>query len=236
MKTENFLKNRRADEFSAEERTVLETALGPVKMLPPRHTIAHRGVPLFSSTLLIEGFMGRYMEDRDGDRQLVALHLPGDFVDLHAFPLKHLDHDVVTLTETAIATIDHAALSRITAQYPHLTRLLWFSTLLDAAMHREWIFRLGRLDGKGRVAHLLCETAARLAAVEMCDGREFRLPLNQSDIADACGLTNVHVNRVFRSLREEELVTMKGQDVVIGNLAGLQTLAEFDPQYLYIHG
>ncbi len=175
------------------------------------------------------------MEDREGDRQLVSLHLPGDFIDLHAFPLQHLDHDVVTLTDIAIATIPHSALTAITAELPHLTRMLWFSTLLDAAMHREWIFRLGRLDGPGRVAHLLCETALRLAAIGIGDGREFPLPITQGDIAAACGLTNVHVSRVLKTLRDAGLLAMHGNHVTLLDPATLRRLAEFDPQYLYYY-
>lgn len=233
MKTANFLRRRRGVELTTSERDALEAALSEPRLLPARQTIVRRGVTVRESTLLIAGLVGRYMEDREGDRQLVALHVPGDFVDLHAFPLQHLDHDVVTLTEATIATVDHPALTALTAALPHLARMLWFSTLLDAAMHREWIFRLGRLDGPGRLAHFLCETAVRLEAVGLSDGRSFLLPITQSDIADACGLTNVHVNRVLRALRDARLLEIQGANVALHDRDALWWLAEFDPQYLY---
>ena len=233
MKTVNFLRGRRGAQLTDVERQALENGLSDPRSVPARQTVNRRGDSVGQSTLIISGLVGRYMEDREGDRQLVALHLPGDFVDLHAFPLQHLDHDVVTLTDTTIATIDHGILTAITAELPHLTRMLWFSTLLDAAMHREWIFRLGRLDGPGRVAHLMCETAVRLSALGLSDGREFQLPITQSDIADACGLTNVHVSRVLRTLRDARLLMVQGAQVQLLDRAALWRLAEFDPQYLY---
>ncbi len=220
-------------QIAPAERTALERGLSDPRPAPARHTLIHRGESVGQSTLLLSGFVGRYMEDREGDRQLVALHLPGDFVDLHAFPLQHLDHDVVTITEVTYAVISHGTLTAITTALPHLTRMLWFSTLLDAAMHREWIFRLGRLDGPGRVAHLLCETALRLAAIGIGDGREFPLPINQSDIAAACGLTNVHVSRVLRTLREANLLILEGNRVTLLDRERLLQIGEFNPQYLY---
>lgn len=235
MKTDHFLQGRRGWQLSAAERAALEGGLGEPRSLAARQTIVRRGEPVEVSTLVVAGFVGRYMADRDGDRQLVALHLPGDFVDLHAYPLQHLDHDVVTLTDVSLAMIPHATLTAITSELPHLTRMLWFSTLLDAAMHREWIFRLGRLDAAGRVAHLLCETAVRLAAIGQSDGRDFGLPITQTDIADACGLTNVHVSRVLKTLRDTGFLTVRGQQISLVNRDALWRLAEFDPQYLYLH-
>jgi len=235
LKTENFLRGRRGIQLAVPERQALELGLSEPRLAPARQTLIRRGENVSQSTLLVAGYVGRYMEDREGERQLVALHLPGDFVDLHAFPLQHLDHDVVAISDVAVATISHAALTAITAELPHLTRMLWFSTLLDAAMHREWIFRLGRLDGPGRVAHLMCETALRLAAIGIGDGREFPLPINQGDIAAACGLTNVHVSRVLKSLRDTNLLAVQGNQVTLLDPAALRRIGEFDPQYLYLH-
>lgn len=234
MKTIDFLRGRGAGAIDPAERDVLEARLSPPKSIAPRHTLVRRGQMVEFSTLLLDGLVGRYLEDRSGDRQLVALHVAGDFLDLHAFPLRHLDHDVVTLTQATVVTIEHAALEQITEKQPHLTRLLWYSTLLDAAIHREWIFRLGRLDGKGRVAHFMAETALRLALVGRCTAQQFELPITQSDIADACGLTNVHVSRVLRSLRMSGVLEVVGSMVTIRDQQRLWHLAEFDPHYLYL--
>ncbi len=235
MKTENLLRGRRGGQIAPAERAMLEQTLSDPRAVPARQTLIRRGEVVSQSTLLVSGYVGRYMENREGDRQLVALHLPGDFIDLHAFPLQHLDHDVVTITEGTISTISHTQLTAITVEMPHLARMLWFSTLLDAAMHREWIFRLGRLDGPGRVAHLLCETALRLAVIGIGDGRDFVLPINQTDIAAACGLTNVHVSRVLRMLREAGLLVLDGNHIRLLDRERLCRIGEFDPQYLYLH-
>ena len=174
------------------------------------------------------------MDDRKGHRQLVALHLPGDFVDLHGFPLQRLDHDVASLTEVSVAFAPHTKLTEITQDYPHLTRMLWFSTLLDAAMYREWIFRLGRLNALGRVAHFLAETHCRLVATGLSHGQRFRLPLTQADIGEACGLTNIHVSRMLKELRDQGIASMEEQTVEFLDRDRLYRIAEFDPKYLYL--
>jgi len=228
-----FLLGRGRHELSDEEQRVLEDSIGSVRQVAARKQIVRAGVIIDTSTLLLEGFVCRYMDDRDGQRQLVAVHVPGDFVDLHAFPMRRLDHDIATLGPVKIACYDHQTLETITERYPHLTRKLWFSTLLDAAMHREWIFRLGRLGAEGRVAHLFCELNERLEMVGLAADGRYMLPMTQPDIAEASGLTGVHVNRVLRSLREMNLLTFKANEVCILDRKALAAVAEFEPQYLY---
>lgn len=233
MFTERFLRDKRGASLDAAERARLEAAISEVKTVGPRKIIARAGEPLGQSTLLIDGIMSRYLDDRNGLRQLVAIHLPGDFLDLHAFPLKVLDHDVATLTAATVATVPHTELEAITAEMPQLTRKLWFATLLDAAIHRAWLFRLGRLDATGRVAHFLCETNARLYSAGLSDGHRFALALTQADMAEICGLTTVHVNRVIRQLREEKLCVFRSSLVEVLDPAGLASRAQFNPAYLY---
>lgn len=233
MLSGRFLMGRGRGAMTVEQRQTIESAMSEVKALPPRHTLVVRGQAIHSSTLLLEGFMCRYMDDRDGHRQLVAVHVPGDFVDLHGFPMHRLDHDVATLGPARIGVFPHETLKRVTADDPQLTRTLWFSTLLDAAMHREWIFRLGRLGADGRVAHLLSELHARLAMVGLARDGRFELAMTQADLAEACGITGVHVNRVLRTLRERGLVTFRSGVVEIADLVALHLCAEFTPDYLY---
>jgi CRP-like cAMP-binding protein len=187
------------------------------------------------SLLLVDGFMTRHIDASDGRRHLVAVHLPGDFVDLHAYALKHLDHDVGALTDCTVAVVPHAALERIQAQHPHLTRRLWFRTLLDAAMHRQWVYRLSSLNAIQRVAHFVCETHARMLAIDASDGWVFDLPMTQIDIGEVCGLTHVHVNRVLRQLREAGLCTVKSPQVEIHDLRRLVELGQFRAEYLYLN-
>jgi CRP-like cAMP-binding protein len=234
MLTKHFLEQRRRQDLSDEEKAALEDVLGNPVTLPKRTVVTRRGDTVTRSTFLISGFMCRYLDASDGHRQLVSIDTPGDFVDLHGYPLQRLDHDIATLCECRVAYAPHDKITRMIEAFPHLGRLLWFSTLLHAAMHREWIFRLGRLDAVGRIAHLLCETFTRLKAVERVDGRSFDWPLTQQDMGEACGLTSVHVNRTVRTLRELDLVEVSDRKVTIFDFAQLAKLAEFAPDYLYI--
>lgn len=234
MLTERFLRDKRGVCLTPGERARLEAAIGEVRTIGPRTTIVRAGETLHQSTLLIEGFMSRYIDDRNGLRQLVAVHVPGDFVDLHAYPLKVLDHDVATMTAVTIGLVSHGELDTITRELPAMSRKLWFATLIDAAIHRAWLFRLGRLDAIGRVAHFLCETNARLVSAGLSDGRRFVLGVIQNDIAEICGLTNVHVNRVMRYLREEGFCVFRSSLVEILDLERLTARAQFKPDYLYI--
>ncbi|WEK44930.1 MAG: Crp/Fnr family transcriptional regulator [Candidatus Sphingomonas colombiensis] len=230
----DFLRGRRRDELTIEEKAALEAAIGDVVVVPPRRIIARRADRLHNSTLLIDGYICRYMDARDGYRQLVSYQIPGDFVDLHGYPTRHIDHDIATITEARIALVPHDRLDVIMATMPHLAKLLWFSTLLDAALHREWIFRIGRLEAVGRVAHFLCETNLRMGAVgRAVDGR-FALPLTQQDLGEACGLTSVHVNRTLRRLREEGVAEVTRGYAHIRDFARLARIGEFDPDYLYL--
>ena len=236
MKTQLFLQGRHREELSAVEIEALEDACNGVVSFAAGQQIVKHDHRTERSMLLIEGLVCRAMDSVDGDRQIVALHVPGDFVDLHGYPMHRLEHNVEALTDCSFACFPRTALDQLIAQHAHLGRMLWFSTLLDSAMHREWIFRLGRLDAVGRAAHLFAETARRMEMVGLCDGLTYALPVHQSVIASICGITTVHVNRVLRKLREEEVVLFSGGVVRILDLAKLHRLAEFDDGYLYPSG
>lgn len=234
MFTERFLKDKRGVSLTATERQRLEAGISEVITVAPRQIIIRAGELLNQSTLLLEGFMSRYIDDHDGLRQLVAVHVPGDFVDLHAYPLKMLEHDVATMTSVTMALLPHSQLDRILEEQAQLTRKLWYATLIDAAIHRGWLFRLGRLDAMGRVAHFLSEMNVRLSSAGLSDGRRFAMGITQADLAEICGITNVHVNRVMRQLREERLAVFRSSLVEILDPTGLAARGQFDPSYLYI--
>lgn len=231
--TGQFLLGRRRAELSEDEKEALEKAVDAVVTLPARQLIVPRLKPVDTSMLLLEGLMCSYMDASDGERQLVGLHVPGDPLDLHSFPLKMIDHDLGTLTECRVAQFKHSTIERLDAEMPHLGRMLWFATLLDAAMHREWIFRLGRLSALGRVAHFFSETERRLRFVGLSDGERFDLPLQQADLASVCGITPVHTNRVLRELRERRILTFGRGVVQVGDLKLLNRIGEFEDGYLY---
>ncbi|WP_170116474.1 Crp/Fnr family transcriptional regulator [Devosia submarina] len=184
-------------------------------------------------TLLVSGFAARYRMVASGERQFTLIHVPGDFIDLHSFPLKEMDHSVMALAPCQLAIYPHQAIKNITEEFPHLTRLLWLLTLLDGALQREWIICLGRLSAEARAAHLFCELGARLEAVGLGAADDYRLPLTQQDLADTLGLSSVHANRVVQSLRKKNLLTWQANRVTLPNLAAAKALGEFDERYLH---
>ena len=128
----------------------------------------------------------------------------------------------------------HDRLRAVTDTHPHLTRLFWFMTNLDASIHREWVLSLGRRSALSRMAHLFCELAVRLGIVGLADETGYDLALTQTDLAECLGLTPVHVNRTLKQLRERGLVEFRGGRVAIQDRPGLERVAEFDPAYLYL--
>ena len=230
----HLLKLRARDDVSADEEQAIRDALGEVKTFSPDHVAIREGEPLEASTLLLDGMMCRYKDLSGGQRQITELHVPGDFVDLHSFTLKRLDHSILALTACRVVEVPHANLATITEQYPHLTRLYWFATTLDAAIHREWELSLGRRTALAKIAALFCEMRIRFDVVGMTDGDGYALPLTQMDLAECLGLTAIHVNRTLKELREQKLVEFKAGRVTILDLARLERIAEFDPAYLYL--
>lgn len=236
MITNLFLKGRLRHALSDSEKQVLENALSRVVDLPARKVLIRKGELVEQSTYLVEGYMLRYIDGIDGDRQIVCVHVPGDFVDLHAFAMKRLDHDVCALGDAKIAYVPHQALSDIMRNEPHLARILWSSTLLDAAMHREWIFRLGRLSAIARLAHFICELHARMDFVGLVKDDRLHIPLTQQDLAEICGISAIHINRMAAELREANIATLARPVLNIHNLQALKDMCQFDGSYLYGEG
>ncbi|RCW71427.1 Crp/Fnr family transcriptional regulator [Pseudorhodoferax soli] len=234
MLTRNVLRNRTED-FTDEERSVLESAVGRTQTHAAGQTVVRQRCVVDTSTVLVQGLMTRHVHAADGRRHLVAVHVPGDFVDLHAYVLKQLDHDLGALTDVTVALVPHAALDAIQARHPQMAKRLWFLTLLDAAMHRQWVIRLASLSALQRVAHFLCEMNAKLLAIGQSDGQRFLLPMTQTDVGEVCGLTNVHVSRVLRQLREMELCSWRGAQVVVHDPVRLAAAGLFAPDYLYLN-
>ncbi|MEH3041455.1 MAG: Crp/Fnr family transcriptional regulator [Sphingomonas paucimobilis] len=230
----HLAKLRARDTISPDEEQVIRASLGEVRDLRAHNTCIRAGERLSSSTLLLEGLMCRYKDLPGGERQITELHVAGDFLDLHSFSLKQLDHNVMTLTPCRVVLVPHTKLTEITETQPHLARVYWFLTALDAAIHREWELSLGRRTAIQRIAHLICELHIRLGLIGQADETGFALPLTQADLSDCAGLTPVHVNRTLRELRERGLMEFRGRRVSITDLPGLRALAEFDDAYLYL--
>lgn len=221
-------------DISAAEEAAIRGAVSEVRDYPADRTIIHAGEQIGHSTLLLEGLMCRYKDLRGGERQIAEIHVPGDFADLHSYTLKRLDHNILTLTACRVALVPHAKLREIIEAFPNLAFVYWFSTNLDAAIHREWVLSLGRRNAMSRMAALFCELQVRLAIVGLADENSFEFPVDQIELAECLGLTSVHVNRTLRQLREQNLVAFRDKRVTVHNLDGLRRVAEFDPAYLYL--
>jgi CRP-like cAMP-binding protein len=228
------LAGRKIAALTVAERTLLGRAITEVRSVSARTILSRKGEVLEFSTILLEGFLSRHVDDRQGHRQFVSLQVPGDLVDFHAYPMRFLDHDVAALSDARIALIPHSAIAAITRANADLARKLWFATLLDAALHRGWIFRLGRLDAPGRVCHFFAETAARLHAAGLATPESFFLPITHADLGEACSLTSVHVSRVLKKLRSAGICTFRDGEARIQDSAALIRMAQFDPAYLHL--
>ena len=222
------------DVLSEEEKAVLARLPEREGEEPKGKDIVVEGSRPTHSTLLIEGFCARYSILPDGKRQITAIHIPGDFVDLHSFLLKKMDHGVVTLAACRIAEVPHRNLRLVTEEFPHLARLLWLNTLVDGAIHRQWLVAMGAQNALGHLAHFTCEMYVRLSSAGGAADYRFHLPMTQTELGDALGLSYVHVNRSLQDLRGKGLVSWQGSDVEILDWDGLQDLAMFDPAYLFI--
>jgi CRP-like cAMP-binding protein len=229
-----LLKLRARDDVSEREEQVLRAAVSGTEEYQAGRTMVRAGAPLSHSMLVVEGLVARFKDLSDGQRQIQEIHVAGDFTDLHGFLLKRLEHNVGALTRVRVALAPHDAIKRITEEEPHLTRLLWFSTLIDSAIQREKILSVGRRPALARLAHLLCELRVRLELVGLAEDGDFALPITQLDLGDATGLTSVHVNRTLKRLRDDRLVTFRGGQVTIHDWPRLQKVAEFDTGFLYL--
>lgn len=231
-RTGRFLMGRMRRAMSAHERQVVEDLIQHEETVENGACLATRGEECSYSTMLIEGFAQRVIA-RGGVQHIVGLQVAGDFVDLHGFALKRLDHDVLTLGPARIGKVPHARLREVVAEQPHLTRLLWFATLLDAAIHREWILRLEELNAAQRAAHVFCETWSRLDMVGLGGSDGYAVPLTQAQLASICGTTSVHMSRALRRLREEGLATFRRGALTCADREALGRFCSYDPSYLY---
>lgn len=216
------------DIISEAERAQLRAVLDKEKEVEPDEDIVKQGSRPLVSTVLTAGFAARYKLTAEGSRQITALHVPGDFVDLHAFMLKTMDHGIVALSTCRIVTVDHTDLLTLSHTAPHLTRLFWLKTLVD----REWIVAMGRRSKRAHLAHLICELFVRLRAVGLTEGNGFHFPLSQGEMADVLGLSLVHMNRTIQGLRRDGLISWTNQTIEILKWDELAAIADFDETYL----
>jgi len=181
---------------------------------------------------IVTGFAYSSKVLRDGSRQILSVHMPGDFLNTASLIHPGTAQDIQMLTPGRLASISSTALHHLLAQHPRIERALWRQTAIEASIFGEWIANIGRRDAQARVAHLLCEFALRLRTVEDGDDGTFDVPMTQGQLADATGLTAVHVNRVLQKLNRAGLIRCNVKSVTIEDMQGLAAAADFDERYL----
>ncbi|MFK4506855.1 Crp/Fnr family transcriptional regulator [Bradyrhizobium daqingense] len=222
--------------LSAEARGLLEYAMVEgLQRAGPGEDLISEGDPVNSVRVVLSGWLCRYKTLEDGRRQIVNFIFPGETCDAHAFLLSVMDHSIATLTPAVYAEITRARFERLTWEDRALAEAFWCETLVNNAIQREWAINLGRRVALERVAHLFCEIFERLRPVGMTDGRSCNMPITQMDMADATGLSVVHLNRTVQELRASGLIVLRDRTLIINDLDGLRDAALFSPSYLQLY-
>jgi CRP-like cAMP-binding protein len=183
--------------------------------------------------ILLSGYAYRHKLTGEGARQIMALHIPGDALDFQNLFLQESDHNVQMLTRGLVAEVPMQALERLALSNSDVGRAILVTTLIEASIFREWALNIGRRDARSRIAHLLCEFAYRLTAYGMKPTGIYELPMTQEQLADATGLTAVHVNRVLQGLQRDGLLDRDRRMVRFPSWERMRDVADFNPRYLH---
>lgn len=219
--------------FDPADIAMLGAATAQSRKIAARRDLISEGDRPGPVFVMISGWACRYNITPDGGRQISALLMPGDFGDMHAGLLAEMDHGIQTLTEAQVAKIDREEMKVLFGASSRIANAMWLSQLVDEGTMRAWIVGMGRRTALAKVAHLLCELYIRAENVGLVKDGELALPLTQIVLADALGLTPVHVNRVIRSLRLSQALELRNRELVISDPAQLTRIAAFDEIYLH---
>jgi CRP-like cAMP-binding protein len=200
----------------------------------PREDILTEGEHVEEIHIVVSGLAARYKDLAGGERQIMAFLIPGDICDLEVFVLEEMDHGICAISETSCAVVPAAKIKELLTERTSLTQALWWSTMTDSAVLRERIIDHGRRDAHERIAHIFYEMLIRYRVVGQAEGNAIPFPLTQEELADATGLTPVHVNRTLRQLREEGLIELRSKVLRVPDPAELKRAARFNPNYLHL--
>jgi CRP-like cAMP-binding protein len=205
-----------------------------LKSIEPQGYIVREGDKPSHSCLLRTGFVYRHKIVANGARQICSIHMAGDIVDLQNSLLGTADHNVQALTRAEVALIPRTAIRAIAFERPAVGMAMWFDTLVDGSIFREWIANVGRRDARTRLAHLLCEFALRLEAAGLGKHDDYTLPMTQEQLADCTGLTSVHVNRTLRGLDIDGVIKRTSRSVTVEDWKRLAAEGDFRSGYLHL--
>jgi CRP-like cAMP-binding protein len=220
--------------LSSDDKAAIAKISNTSRVIAPRRDLIREGENPKFAHLMLDGWACRYKTLPDGRRQIVAFFVPGDFCDLNVYVLRQMDHSVGAITRLSVADISREDMDRLTARYPRVAQALWWEALVNAAIQREWTFNVGQRTAYERIAHLLTELFLRLRTVKMTNGTSCDFPLTQNDLADATGLTAVHVNRTLQELRRDGLIELERRQLTILDMQRLMEAAMFNSNYLHL--
>ena len=163
----------------------------------------------------------------------MAFLMPGDSCDLHIKLLAEMDHSIQTITPALVATISRTEMQVIMHRHPNIADAMYSAQLVDEGTMRAWIVSMGRRSSTERVAHLICELYLRARGIGLATDAAFTLPLSQAVLADALGMTAVHINRVLKALRLVGAMALQRGSVTILDPVKLVQIAGFDENYLH---
>ncbi len=217
---------------SAEHKALSRLDMSLREFEPGQYILREGDRPRYCA-YLTQGYVYRHKIVGDGGRQIVSIHVPGDFVDVQNILLDYADHNIQALTATTLITVPVEDLMRAAMEHSSINRALWRDTLVEASIMREWIANIGRRDARSRTAHMLCEVALRREKAGLGARETFDLPMTQEQLGDALGLTAVHVNRTLKSLENDGLIIRSKRSVTVADWNGLQSVGDFTSNYLH---
>jgi CRP-like cAMP-binding protein len=220
--------------LSDEDRAAVLALPHVVRTLEPQSYTVREGDPPQHCAVLVSGFAYRQKLTGDGGRQIVAIHIPGEPLDLQNLFLDVSDHNVQTLTRCELAFVPRAEFQALARSRAAVGHAILVAILVEASIFREWVLNVGRRDARGRLAHLLCEFAIRLEAQGLAEEYEYELPMTQEQLADALGLTAVHVNRTIKQLEAEGLITRSRRFLKFPDWEKMREAGDFNQRYLHL--
>jgi CRP-like cAMP-binding protein len=222
--------------LTQEEKAAVLDLSGQVKQFAPHIDIVRLGEEVDHACLVVEGLVGRFGQNRDGVRQITCLHIPGDMGDLPSVVSPKSGWALSALTRTTVLQIPHCELRRVAAKHSGVAEAFWRDCVADGSIFSEWVVNVGRRSAISRLAHVFCEMGIRCERSGQGNRHSFPLPISQTDLGDATGLTNVHVNRTLKELRGRSVVSARDNRVTVYDWNELVSIGDFDDSYMLLNG
>lgn len=219
--------------FTDHARAMLHAAVMDVSRVEAGVHLVAQDLPYRHAFVLHKGWALRTRLMPDGERQIVNFLLPGDAFGLAGAFFAKADHTITALTPVAVSRLNPDLVFKFITENPQFGAALFWSIALEESQLRERIVGLGRRSAEERVAHCLVDLQERLARVELGHLVAEGYPLTQQHVADAMGLSLVHVNRTLRALAKRGVIRLAPGRLFVTDPERLAGIAKFDDSYLH---